>query len=320
MGAKELNRLYKLQEIEDLIPAIADLCTRIKVFVLVDEIDRGWNASEDANAFVGGIIQASLELNELSRNLRVLVAIRRELCENIPLLYQDMEKYRDVIEDLMWDKPSLYRLITKRIRFTVPGLREFDDDRCWNCVFVADLEEGKSNSFEYIIDRTLCRPREVISFCSKALEVTREKKSWPIGEADIKEAEHSYSSDRVDDVAAEYRYRYPGLKHIFEAFRGKSNVLTREQLTELFRHIQLKECHIDESADWIISMNEESFLRVLWEIGFLQAQFFNGTELSRQTTESYRGSKEIGQINLRDVLLFRVSPMFHAYLCMKKNV
>jgi hypothetical protein len=39
----ELNRLYKLEEITELLPAIAELCQRRRVLVLVDELDRGWS-------------------------------------------------------------------------------------------------------------------------------------------------------------------------------------------------------------------------------------------------------------------------------------
>jgi hypothetical protein len=315
--AAELRKLYKLEEIKDLIPALKDLCRRVKIFVLVDELDRGWNASEDANSFIGGLIQASLELNQTSPNLRVLVSVRRELYDNIPSLYQDAEKYRDVIETLTWDKGLLYQLITKRIRYTVPGLQESDDDRCWNSVFVAEMKEARTSSFDYIVDRTLYRPREIISFCSMSLEVARRRMSQPIGMSAIYEAESSYSTDRMNDIVAEYRYQYPGLKSIFELFRGKPSIFRRDELMDLCLRTTLGEYRIDEAAGWVADMNEEHLIRVLWNVGFLKAQRTSGSEALEREKPAYIGSHEIGQIDLSNVQSFQVTPMFHAYLWMK---
>jgi len=96
--SKELMRLYKLEEIEELIPAIRELCDKTRVLVLVDELDRGWDASEDSKAFVAGLFQAAVSINEVSQNLRVIVALRKELYDSIPSLYEDAQKYRDVME------------------------------------------------------------------------------------------------------------------------------------------------------------------------------------------------------------------------------
>lgn len=47
---RELDRLYKLDELAPLLPALTAVCAQQKVIVLVDELDRGWDASDDAKA------------------------------------------------------------------------------------------------------------------------------------------------------------------------------------------------------------------------------------------------------------------------------
>jgi hypothetical protein len=84
--SRELMKLYKLEEIVRLLPAISELCKRKKVIVLVDELDRGWDASEDAKAFVAGLFQAVVSINEPSKDLRVMMTLRRELYDSIPWL------------------------------------------------------------------------------------------------------------------------------------------------------------------------------------------------------------------------------------------
>lgn len=62
MRARELERLYKLEEIHHLLPALREVAASRRVIVLVDELDRGWDSSEDARAFVAGLFQACISV------------------------------------------------------------------------------------------------------------------------------------------------------------------------------------------------------------------------------------------------------------------
>lgn len=158
LKTKELARLYKLEEIHELLPALEELAQRRAMVVLVDELDRGWDSSEDAKAFVAGLFQAAVAINELTPRLRVYISLRRELYDSIPSLYEDAQKYRDIIETITWDEPALLSLVAKRIRYSVPALRDADDRASWDAVFAETLEYRRTKSFNYMIDRTLYRP------------------------------------------------------------------------------------------------------------------------------------------------------------------
>ena len=76
-----------------------------------------------------------------------------------------------------------------------------------------------------MIDRTLYRPREIIQFCTLALESARDSQTTvPLRHPAVREAEYPYSRERARDIAAEYRFQYPGLLSILEAFRGKDSI------------------------------------------------------------------------------------------------
>ena len=96
--SRELDKLYKLEEIHHLLPQLKEILDRRRVVVLVDELDRGWDSSEDAKAFVSGLFQACVSINEVHDNLRVYVSLRQELYDDIPALYEDAQKYRDLLE------------------------------------------------------------------------------------------------------------------------------------------------------------------------------------------------------------------------------
>lgn len=79
---RELERMYKLDEITPLLGDVEAALRDRPVFVLVDELDRGWDASEDAKAFISGLFQACTKVNELSPHLRVYMSLRQELYDN----------------------------------------------------------------------------------------------------------------------------------------------------------------------------------------------------------------------------------------------
>jgi hypothetical protein len=265
---RELQSLYKIQEIEHLINPMVRLCERTGVTVLVDELDRGWDASEDAQAFVAGLFQACMTVNDLSPNLRVYMSLRQELYDNIPAIYDDAQKFRDLIEVISWDEEGLWKMIAGRIRHTVTGFNSRTDDDCWAAVFAEPHW-----SFRYMADRSMHRPREIIQYCSHALDRARmhgSGKSIPISREDIQAVEATYSGERSRDIAAEYRFQYPGLLSVFQTFGDRPARWAREELELFLLDVATGTVRTTpEARSWIQSQEPEGILEVLWGVGFL---------------------------------------------------
>jgi hypothetical protein len=321
LKTRKLASLYKLEELEPYLPHISKLCEQKKVVVLVDELDRGWDNSEDAQAFVAGLVQAAMSLNEMSKNLIITVSLRQELYDNIPALYDDAQKYRDVIEVIRWDEVKLLSLIANRIRHSLPEqLANTSDDECWNVAFVDTLQYRQTKSFNYIVDRTLYRPRELIQFCTDALEQTLEKEGAPIDYHVLSHAEVMYSEARVKDIASEFRFQYPGILSIFEVFRGRTYAFDREDLELLCLEIVEGDVKTDDEAQsWVKRQDHELLIDILWKIGFLRAQAVGGVKAMRRSGSSYLGPHQVANLNLAALSRFQVHPMFRAYLGMKES-
>ena len=122
------------------------------------------------------------------------MSLRQELYDSIPSLYEDAQKYRDLIEEVNWDEPHLLELMASRIRFSVPGVRGASDEESWNAVFAEVLDYRKSKSFNYMVDRTLYRPREMIEFATRAVDEARARGAFPVDYSVLTEAENLYST------------------------------------------------------------------------------------------------------------------------------
>jgi energy-coupling factor transporter ATP-binding protein EcfA2 len=317
LKAKELRRLYKLEEINDLLPTFNNLCAQNHISVFVDELDRGWDASEDAKAFVAGLFQAALSINQYTPNFRVLISLRKELYDNIPALYEDAQKVWDLIEVLEWDEPSLFDMITRRIRHSFPALERVSAETAWSVIFAEILEYRQNKSFNYIVDRSLYRPREIIQFCTLAKDKAKQHGSLPIDYQIISEAEHSYSENKTKDIAAEYKFQYPGILSIFEAFRGRVYTFEREELELICLQIILGDIPISTEANWLKDQDADFLIEVLWQVGFLRAYAVGGLKARRRSGSTYLGPHQISNLNLGNLSRFHVHPMFRSYLGMK---
>jgi hypothetical protein len=312
---QELEKLYRLAEIGPLLPALRDVLEKDKFVVLVDELDRGWDASEDAQAFVAGLFQACMSINTLSPNLRVYISLRQELYDSIPALYEDAQKFRDVIEVISWDEESLLKLIAKRIRHSLPEHEQKDDHSLWSTVFSQTFTGKGHKSFDYLVSRTLYRPREIIQFCAQAIEEARDQKvSLPIGFQILSEAERLYSEERTKDIVAEYRFQYPGLASLFEVFRGRNATMDYDQLSFLCLEMLTGGVPTKGTQVWLPDQDPDSLIETLWQVGFLQAEAVGSTTTKGKPDSYYLGPYQIGNLNLRTLRRFKIHPMFWSYL------
>lgn len=314
----ELAKLYHLQEVEPLLQSIKDLLAKRPLVVLVDELDKGWDNSEDAKAFVSGLFQASIWLNELSPRLTVYVSLRQELYDSIPALYDDTQKYRDLIETIRWDETSLLAVAARRIRHSYADLDGVSDEGAWNALFAETLRYRKTKSFNYLVDRTLYRPRELIQFCSDAVADAKPHNAVPIDYTVVSRVELEYSAARQKDISSEYRFQFPGLESVFEVFRGRIYLFERKDLEYLCLQICTGELRTDAAAKWVLDQDADLLIDVLWRVGFLRARAIGGLKALRRSGSSYVGPHQVATLNLRTVSYFQVHPMFRAALGMRE--
>ncbi len=319
LKTRELQKLYKLEEIHELIPELKSACSKYPIAIFVDELDRGWDSSEDAKAFVAGLFQAAITINELTPNLKVFISLRKELYDNIPALYEDSQKVWDLFELIEWDEDDLLKMITKRIEHSFPEMQGSTDNEKWSLIFAETLDYRQTKSFNYIVDRTLYRPRKIIQFCTEVKDKAFDNFNFPINYSTVSEAEFTYSGSRTKDIAAEYRFQYPGLLSVFESFRGMSYNFERDELEYFLLQLISGEVKLSTEVAWLKEQDPEFLISVLWQIGFLRAQAIGGLKAKRRSGSTYLGPHQISNLNLMNINKFHIHPMFRAFLGLKES-
>ena len=220
-----------------------------------------------------------------------------------------------MFETLEWDDETLFNLIVKRIRYSIPELKNKSDKDIWNTIFIEKIFEQKS--LNYIVSRSLYRPREIIQLCTEAQSRAIEKRSNLIDINAIITAEAKYSENRTKDIAAEYKFQYPDLINIFEAFRGSKCTMTREELEILCLQIISGEIKTGHKTEWITKQNEEFLINILWQIGFLTAR--TTVFLKNENCDNFFGPHQVSLVNLSNIKEFSIHPMFRLFLGIREQ-
>lgn len=168
------------------------------------------------------------------------------------------------METIAWDENNLKRLIALRIRQSTS--LKGDVDSLWTSVFPKRIEG--MDSFQYLVRRTLMRPRDLIQLCNICRDKSRDRNSDMITPQDTMDALLQYSSWKLEDLVAEYSIQYPFLESLLLNlfYFYPNSQLTRQEFDEIFAE-QKKE-FVEKYSD-IYFEPIDVLLQILYSIGFL---------------------------------------------------
>lgn len=280
---RELRNIADLDALEFHISELAK--SGAKFVILIDDLDLGWDNSNVANNLLLGLLAACNYLTSISQNIFCCIFMREDVYSLLITKTQHSDKYRN-IERLRWSKQDLIQILRNRIEFNLKekGILRNGDAFYW--AFPETL--GTSNTDNWLIERTLERPRELIQL---ARYYTESVSGEEPNDATLKEAEPTYSSWKLDDLCTEYSNQYPNMINIFsywktKFFRNKYH-LNKAEITDMLLQV-LADVAINEI--WFNKISEatdiDAMLKILYEIGFI-GDFVLGGEGGSKTFYSY---------------------------------
>ncbi|MDZ7292524.1 MAG: hypothetical protein ONB44_22740 [candidate division KSB1 bacterium] len=273
------------------------------VYILIDNLDEGWDNSAEANAFVRGLLLAIYEICQPNIPVRMIVFFRSDMYDAVTREFQQIDKYRQFQEHIYWGRKEIMELVAQRIRVNRQIKRPLSITEVWETVF--DAEIGNERVPHYMIERSLLRPREVLQFCRLAAEKAEQRSHDKITPEDISDAENEYSRWKIDDLSNEFLYSYPGIKDkILLRFFGCPSRIAPATLKELLEEA-LTDPRGGEKHDWAENLhNVEELIQILYNIGFLKARGQSRVWQSAQYPD----------FNVAFAEEFSVHPAFRRYL------
>ncbi|MEU5672076.1 hypothetical protein ABZ749_17265 [Micromonospora sp. NPDC047753] len=229
----QLPRLNKMERVlnEDILDSAQHY-----TYIVIDDLDRDWADEQITNDLIRCLFRAVMDLKRVE-NLKILVALRTNIFEALDFgrTGGQEEKFRGLSHTLRWSKNELRDLLDNRVstaaqRHGLTDVKSMDE-------LLPRTNPTRGNPLEYILSRTLLRPRDAIAFLNECFTLSngKEKLTWTA----IQSAESAYSKNRLLALRDEWKPTYPGIEELLTAFTRSPNTLDWDEMRR-----RLAECAV----------------------------------------------------------------------------
>ena len=200
-----------------------------RYYICFDELEYGFvPGDENYSQRLIGLLLAARRLNVKARNsgkrLSVVVFLRDDIYER--LRFDDKNKLTETqVSVIEWD--------TARTRRTLRGLMELrfqavlgNVDASWKSVFDEYEKIDRQSKYDFMLDRTYRRPRDMIKFCNEVLKCYKLRKGEDrLSNKDLFNACSGYSTYLYQELVDEVHKKLPRYEDYIELLRslGKLN-------------------------------------------------------------------------------------------------
>lgn len=279
-------QIAKLSKIVNLLAEDIFTDPQQKTYLIIDRLDENWVDDELRYRLIRALIETIKKFRNI-QPVKIVLTLRQDLLNRVLEKTRDSgfqrEKYKSFFLDLSWNKQQLLQLLNARINQLLKH-KYTNSDVSFSDIFPDKIE--KVDSVDYILDRTLLRPRDTIMFVNECLIQSQGKSS--ITGSTIKLAEKIYSSERVESLRYEWYVEHPLLDHYINFLEKRNhsfkfNTVEKRELdtfvTELLERtmdisdevtrISHKYFNSDVVSDLLIRELKQSILYVLYKVGVI---------------------------------------------------
>lgn len=218
---------------------------KAKVFVCFDRIDEAWDdiSVDISRKVIAGLVTAADAITPKYKGyVRPLIFLREDIFEVLSL--NDSNKLREDCGALLhWTRESLMRMLLQRINYfaelkgasTVNDIEELFDRQ--------EMRQ-RSKPFNYLMKRSMMRPRDMICLMMKTISTMHDLKNDPFSnECDeisdklevecIYQAEPGYSEWLKQEVIDEWAVQKPSIRQLLAAIQNNaSTIFTKKEILD----------------------------------------------------------------------------------------
>jgi len=244
-----------------------------KHFILIDDLDKEWIPTSIRYDLIAAMIEVIKEFQTLA-GVKIIISLRDNLYQ---LIFAgashkggQREKFKPLYVDLTWTKLELKEFLNRRLYLAT--------DHHLDIKTAFDKNYKDESGFDYMIERTFYRPRDVISYVNHAIEFASNKTSFTYDI--LKKAEISYSKDRLMAIEDEWGENYGDIKELFKFLYGKYNGfrvrnIKEDEFASIYFNDSPNQTFKGELAELVIKYQKDhiKFSQFLKEILYLLYSF-----------------------------------------------
>lgn len=270
---KNLTEILYMHDLARLKSNLAEYMKyKQSLWILFDNLDKAWATRgldrEDVVIF-RGLLDASRKLERFVRrngqSCHAMIFIREDVYRI--LIEETPDRGKDPMIGLDWTEPDMLREVVRR-RLVFNGLPEHASfEQLWRQVCVSHIHGVESS--EYLIDRSLMRPRYFLRLIEDAKGFAINLSHEKIEVEDIESGIKSYSTGCILEVGLELRDVLPESEDVLYSFLGEEFVMSQEKIFTLFESGGYRRDIWDELFDLLLWHGVLGIVRENGEFAFI---------------------------------------------------
>ncbi len=209
--------------------------SRRRYYVTIDRLDEDWVDDPRRYKLIKALLDSMRDLNSKVRHAKIIIALRTDLFDRVLKAttgagFQD-EKYRSLCLPITWGQKQLAQVLDTRInelvksRYTTQALTHED-----LLPKFIQSDRTKEPPLNFMVDRTLLRPRDIIAFFNKCIGNAEDNPE--ISSYALLVAEAQYSQERLTSLKDEWSVQYPYLVSICGLLKRRPALLRLGDITD----------------------------------------------------------------------------------------
>lgn len=272
--------------------------------VLIDRIDEAWDGSDKAVIFLMALMHACVELNASEPKLcRVILFLRENIFERVRRIDNEFSRLETAVVSLDWTQEQLCELVERRINLNRITKTQLGGPT-WDSIF--SKVDGRS-SIHFVTEFCQFRPRDVLTYCSLAIDVANGRQSTAVEVTDMLAARSRFSDSRLKDIGDEYAENYSHINLVLARFYGLGKKYTLSGIAS-FIQLLLIDKEIQTQCSWVNQFSTPNdFADLLYRVSFFGISDREGRPFEFRSA----GAKSGATPTIRETSLFMIHPCFH---------
>jgi hypothetical protein len=230
--AQEVVNHVQIRELSEVLELLNDVLRdpQKPYFITIDRLDEEWIEDRLRYRLIRALIETARDFRKVE-NAKVVIALRADLIDRVFRLTRDAgfqeEKYSSLFINLQWSEQRLLELVDKRVAFMVKQ-RYTSKPLSYRDLLPKSISKVKIA--EYMLSRTLMRPRDIIDFVNTCINHAVDKTSLTVDL--VRKAEGEYSRTRLKALADEWFADFPNLLEASAILKRRSPHFSLTDITE----------------------------------------------------------------------------------------
>lgn len=285
-----------------------------EIIVYIDNLDDNWINNETKYRLIDALLNAIRLFVEVP-NLKILIAMRADLlAKTCEITKRQNEKDESFTLRLNWTVKMLKDLLDKRIQYLFRYKYKKNTTIGFDDIF--NFKVKGEDAGDYIISRTMMRPRDAISFVNLCIQAADNENN--ITEQNVLDAEKIFKRERYDALKHEWNNIYDNIEAYFRviAYLGNSfnyrDLLSTDKFSDI-ETVAFDSYYMAEKLSKISSYDLltkektiKTLLNILFTVGFIG--IYEKSSGSVDFATPYRST--LSELDFAEDLRFVVHPLF----------